>query len=98
MAKKKKGGTRTVSRKEREERLRKPEEPFGPKRYLKDKGVNILLSAVILAVLCAVANVFMPGNYVVPGTITFIVMELVLYWMAWQEDRMKQGAKQKHNA
>ena len=53
MAKKKKGGTRTVSRKEREERLKKPEEPFGPKRYLKDKGVNILLSAVILAVLCA---------------------------------------------
>ena len=94
MAKKKKGsGTRTMSRAEREARMQKPVEPFGLKKFLKERWASILVSALLMVILCAVANTFAPGDYVVPGIVAFVIAEGVQYYLAYRKEMKKTTGK-----
>ena len=89
MAKKKKSGTRTESRAEREARLQKAPEPFGPARYVKENWFRMVLTAIIMMAFCQLADQLWPGDYLVPGIVAFFVAQAYLYIRAARAEKKK---------
>lgn len=79
MAKKKGGGARTASRAEREAAKARREEPFGPKRFLKEQAVQLAVSLILTIIFCKLAEYFLHHDYMAPGMFTFVVVQILNY-------------------